>query len=116
MTVRATKFTPEVLLTVPRRSAGVPNADGSRVLYTISAYSFAEHSKASEIRVLDVATRRSTLITDSDGASEPTWLGDDHVLILTPGDKGSTKVKVGQVENFKKRSVIPNRSLYIPST
>ena len=116
MTVRATKFTPEVLLSAPRRSAGVPNADGSRVLYTISTYSFAKHSKTSEIRVLDVATQRSTLITDSDGASEPNWLGDDHVLILAPGDKGFTKVKVGQVENFKKRSVIPNRSLYIPST
>ncbi|OCL01809.1 dipeptidyl-peptidase-like protein V precursor [Glonium stellatum] len=104
MTVRATKFTPEVLLSAPRRSAGVPNADGSRVLYTISTYSFAEHSKASEIRVLDVATQRSTLVTDLDGASEPNWLGDDHVLVLVPGDKGSTKVRVGQAENFKKSS------------
>ncbi|OCK81023.1 dipeptidyl-peptidase-like protein V precursor [Lepidopterella palustris CBS 459.81] len=101
MTVRARKFTPEVLLSAPRRSAGVPNADGSRVLYTVSTYSFAEHSKTSEIRVLDVGTQRSALVTDLEGASEPNWLDDGHILILAPGHDGATLVKVGHVDNFK---------------
>ena len=37
MTIRAAKFTPEVLLSAPRRSAGSPNSSGKLVLYTVSA-------------------------------------------------------------------------------
>lgn len=36
MTIQAAKFTPEVLLSAPRRSPGVPNATGELVLYTVS--------------------------------------------------------------------------------
>jgi hypothetical protein len=36
MTIQAEKFTPEVLLSAPRRSPGVPNATGELVLYTVS--------------------------------------------------------------------------------
>jgi hypothetical protein len=36
MTIQATKFTPEVLLSAPRRSAGIPNSTGEKVLYTVS--------------------------------------------------------------------------------
>lgn len=35
MTVHATRFTPEVLLSAPRRSSGVPNSTGKLVLYTV---------------------------------------------------------------------------------
>lgn len=36
MTIQAAKFTPEILLSAPRRSPGVPNATGELVLYTVS--------------------------------------------------------------------------------
>jgi hypothetical protein len=36
MTIQAEKFTPEVLLSAPRRSPGVPNSTGELVLYTVS--------------------------------------------------------------------------------
>jgi hypothetical protein len=36
MTLTATKFTPEVMLSAPRRSAGVPNPSGKLALYTVS--------------------------------------------------------------------------------
>lgn len=36
MTIRAAQFTPEVLLSAPRRSAGSPNSTGKLVLYTVS--------------------------------------------------------------------------------
>lgn len=36
MTLTATKFTPEVLLTAPRRSPAVPNAKGTKALFTVS--------------------------------------------------------------------------------
>lgn len=36
MTIRAAKFTPEVLLSAPRRSPGSPNSTGKLVLHTVS--------------------------------------------------------------------------------
>ncbi|KAF2199645.1 hypothetical protein GQ43DRAFT_482295 [Delitschia confertaspora ATCC 74209] len=105
MTVRAVKFTPEVLLSAPRRSAGIPNSDGSKILYSISTYSFAEHSKKTEIRFLDVETQETTLVTNDDSASEPTWLGDDHILLLFSGSGGTTTVKIGKTgSGFKESS------------
>lgn len=91
MTVRANKFTPEVLLTAPRRSAAVPNSDGSLALFSVSTYSFESHSKKSEIRVLEVATGHSKVLCSDSGASEPVWLGDKNlVLWLKGGEKGTT--------------------------
>lgn len=34
MTITAAKFTPEVLLSAPRRSSAVPNPSGTQALYT----------------------------------------------------------------------------------
>lgn len=81
----------------------MPNADGTRVLYTVSTYSFASHSRTSEVRVLDVTTQQSRLVTDVEGAGEPNWLEDNYILLLVPGDKGVTKVLVGDVDDFKDR-------------
>ena len=36
MTITATKFTPEVLLSAPRRSAASPNPTGTSALYMVS--------------------------------------------------------------------------------
>lgn len=104
MTIRANKFTPEVLLSAPRRSEGNPNSNGTKVLYGTSTYSFEEHAKTSEIRVLDVKSGETSLITDSDGASEPQWLDDETVLVLTEEDK-ATHVKVGPAKGFSNRYV-----------
>jgi hypothetical protein len=38
MTRQATRFTPEVLISAPRRSTGVPNSTGELVLYTVSQF------------------------------------------------------------------------------
>ncbi|GAB7354746.1 hypothetical protein MBLNU459_g5156t1 [Dothideomycetes sp. NU459] len=108
MTVRANMFTPEVLLSAPRRSAGVPNPDGSAVLYTTSTYSFDSHSKTTELRWLDVKTKESTLVTDEGGVSEPVWLpGDnDSFVCLKSGDKGSTDIVVGSVKSEWKSAYV----------
>lgn len=105
MTIKAAKFTPEVLLSAPRRSAGVPNADASKVLYTVSTYSFADHSSTAEVRVLDVASGESTVVTDNGDASEPTWLDGDNILLLLPGANGTTDVLVGPYDDFANRLV-----------
>lgn len=92
-TLHAPKFTPEVLLSAPRRSAAIPNSSGTHALYSVSTYSFESHSKSSELRLLDISTGHSTLITNNSKASEPTWLGDsDHVLFLQGGENGSTSL------------------------
>ncbi|KAF2750644.1 dipeptidyl-peptidase 5 precursor [Sporormia fimetaria CBS 119925] len=97
MTVRARKFTPEVMLSAPRRSAGIPNHDASSVLYTVSTYCFQKHEKTSEVRVLDVKSQKSVLVTADAGASNPRWLGEDgEVVMLVGGEDGCTKVVVGK--------------------
>lgn len=102
MTIRASKFTPEVLLEAPRRSGGVPNSDASKVIYAVSTYSFSEHSKKSEIRVLDAASQQTSLVTDDASFSEPSWLDDETVLLMKSNDDGTTKMVVGSPYNFEK--------------
>jgi hypothetical protein len=103
MTIKATKFTPDVLLSAPRRTSGVPNADASQILYKVNTYSFAEHAWTREIRVLTHKSNGSSLVTNVEGASDPVWVGEDgDVLVLVPGEKGSTDFVVGKVGDFNK--------------
>jgi hypothetical protein len=103
MTIKAAKFTPDVLLSAPRKTGGVPNSDASLILFKVSTYSFADHKWTREIRVLSAKTNESTLVTGIDGADEPTWIGDDgDILLLVPGEKGSTNFVVGKFDDFDK--------------
>jgi hypothetical protein len=111
MTIRASKFTPEVLLAAPRRSEGIPNSDASKILYTVGAYSFSEHAKTSEVRVLDVASQQSRLVTDDKSVSEVAWLDDETILLLKSNEDGTTTVVVGFPDSFEKRSVMISRIL-----
>ena len=99
MTIRASHLTPEVMLSAPRRSPGIPNSDGSKVLYSVSQYSFAKHSQNKEIRILDTKTQETSLVTDANVAGIA-WLGDDTILLLTSGAKGVTHVKFGNPVAF----------------
>jgi len=100
MTIRAKKFTPEVLLSAPRRSAAVPNADGTLALFTVSTYSFQSHTKSAEIRILDIQNGQTKLLSSDSNASEPTWLGDKNlVLWLKGGEKGTTSLILADADN-----------------
>jgi hypothetical protein len=104
MTIRVHKFTPEVLLSAPRRSAAIPNPDGTLAIYTVSTYSFDSHSKTSEIRVLDIKTSQSKVLSSDTGASEPTWLLEKNlVLWLKGGEKGSTHLVLADAENLENK-------------
>lgn len=105
MTIRATRFNPEVLLSVARRSHGVPNAKGTLVLFTVSSYSFTDHKHTTEVRVLDLLSNESTLVSAAEGAGQPNWLDGDEVLLLIPGEKGVTNVVVGKADAFEKTLV-----------
>ncbi|KAM0286965.1 hypothetical protein ACHAQH_000649 [Verticillium albo-atrum] len=95
MTIQASKFTPEVLLSAPRRSSAVPNPSGNKALYTVSSYSFQKHNKTSQIRVIDVHSGHSTLLYEDSSYSEPTWISDKDILFFKSGDKGSTSLMLG---------------------
>ncbi|KAG9912542.1 alpha/beta-hydrolase, partial [Aureobasidium melanogenum] len=101
MTVKAHKFTPEVLLSAPRRSAGVPNGDGSSVLYTTSTYSFDSHTKTVELRSLDTKSNESTLLVQENSISEPVWLpGQKDVFACLKGeDKGKTSILIATTKS-----------------
>jgi hypothetical protein len=100
MTVKAAKFTPEVMLAAPRRSTGVPNGDGSRVLYTVSTYSFSDHKSKGEVRLYNVDSNESSLVTDVEGASEPNWIDYEQAILLVAGKNGSTDVVIGNPDRF----------------
>ncbi|KIW19605.1 hypothetical protein PV08_00178 [Exophiala spinifera] len=90
MTVRKL-YTPEVLLSAPRRSAAIPSPDGKLAVYTQSTYSFDSHSRTNEICVLDLTTAQSVCISKDPKASEPRWTGTGHELVwLKECDNGNT--------------------------
>jgi dipeptidyl aminopeptidase/acylaminoacyl peptidase len=101
MTIKASQFTPQVLLSAPRRSAGVPNANGSHVLFTVNSYSFESHSKTNELRVLSTKTNESTLLLEQavDGLN---WLNEDAFVWLRGKEGGETEVCVGSVSEALK--------------
>ncbi|KAI0594437.1 prolyl oligopeptidase [Biscogniauxia sp. FL1348] len=90
MTIITSKFTPEVLLSAPRRSAGVPNRTGKLALYTVSQYSFDTHSRSYSIRALDIATGHTTLLYDNPSYTEPTWINDSEFVFIKTDDAASS--------------------------
>jgi len=95
-----------VLLSAPRRSSASPNFAGDLAVYTVSTYSFETHKKTLEIKVLDVSTGQSTLITNEEKASEPNWVGHGNELLwLKSGEKGVTHVIFGSADEAGKSYV-----------
>lgn len=98
--------THRVLLSAPRRSSASPNSAGNLAVYTVSTYSFESHKKTTEIKVLDIATGQSNLITNEEKTSEPHWLGyGKELLWLQSTEKGATKLVVGSVDEVGKTYV-----------
>ncbi|KAI2784822.1 dipeptidyl peptidase [Daldinia loculata] len=86
MTVMATKFTPEVLLSAPRRSSAVPNSTGTLALFAVSQYSFETHSKDYAIKVLDIKSHQSTQLFDNSTLTEPTWISETEFIFVKNDD------------------------------
>ncbi|KAJ5899859.1 Helicase C-terminal [Penicillium taxi] len=111
MAIRQVKFTPEVLLSAPRRSSATPNASGTLAVYTQTSYSFESHSKSNEIRVVDIESGRSALVTNDLSASNPQWLGGGNQLVwLKTKSNGNTSFIVGDalaVDNTYTAGTVP---------
>lgn len=103
MLVQHPKFHPEAMLSAPRRSAGIPNHDGTSILYSITSYSFGKHEQSSEIRVLDVKTFESSLLDDDKESSSPVWIDSKTIALLRATESETTELIIGNVENFKDR-------------
>ncbi|CAG8975482.1 hypothetical protein HYALB_00004800, partial [Hymenoscyphus albidus] len=103
MTVVVTKrFTPEVLLAAPRRSAATPNPAGTLALFSVSSYSFESHKKSNELRVLDVKTGQTHLLCNDLGASDPTWVGVANLALWLKGAaKGTTELYLANVDRLE---------------
>ncbi|KAI3342602.1 prolyl oligopeptidase [Ustulina deusta] len=82
MTITATKFTPEVLLSAPRRSPAIPNRTGKLALYTVSQYSFETHSKKYSVKLLDISSGHSTELFNNPAYREPTWVSEDEFIFV----------------------------------
>lgn len=82
----------------------------------VSSYSFEDHKKSSQIRVLDVSSGESSPLIEEPGASEPVWLGDDEVLYLKAGGNGSTSLVVRQLGSAEASSYVllgPERGMVL---
>lgn len=89
------KFTPEAMLGAPRRSPAVPNHDGTLALYTVSTYDFAEGKKTTELKVTNIQTGDSRVLSSGDSIVEALWLpGRNEVICLVKADKGVTRLVV----------------------
>ena len=98
--IAADKFTPEILLSAPRRSSASLNNAGTLAVYTVSTYSFELHKKTSEIKVLDISGGTQSLVTNAEGTSEPNWLGGGNELLWlkSSGENGHTQLVVGSAD------------------
>ncbi|KAM5457597.1 hypothetical protein MaudCBS49596_000794 [Microsporum audouinii] len=96
MTVRKTKFDPEVLLSAPRRSACIPNPAGTLIAYTQSTYSFESHSSHTELIILDLASKDTIVLTNSYSGT-PQWLDNSQLMWLKEENNGNTSFMVADV-------------------
>lgn len=106
MVIKAKSFTPEVLLSAPRRGPAIPNHDGTLALYSVSTYSFDDHEETKEIWILDIKTGSSTLFTNDSEAHDAQWLGDgtNAIIWLQSGPKGITSLMIGDGDEPSKAS------------
>jgi hypothetical protein len=92
------KFTPEAMLSLPRRGTAEPNAAGTLALYSSSTWNFTTHKRSHELYVMDIKTGHPWLFTNA-SIGEAHWLGDQNEIVwLVYGDDGSTSFVVGDAK------------------
>lgn len=91
-----TNFTPEEMLSAPRRGTALPNSDGTLALYTLSTHSFETHSNSRGLYVMDLSNGSTWLFSNSSAIGEATWLGSGATILWTVSeDDGTTSLLVG---------------------
>ncbi|KAL3423113.1 oligopeptidase family protein [Phlyctema vagabunda] len=96
MTIRThAKFSPELLITAPRRSPAVPSPDGRYALYTVSTYSLDTHTETKEVKVLEFEKKDTRLFSDDSDILSPQWLVKNQILWLKKKSGGETELWIG---------------------
>ena len=72
----------------------------------VSTYSFESHSKTSQIRIHDIKTGQSSLVFEDSSYSEPTWIGESHIVFFKSGEKDSTSLLHADVSKSSSRCVV----------
>ncbi|KAG0633016.1 Alpha/Beta hydrolase protein [Tuber brumale] len=76
------KFTPEDLLSAPRRGEAVPNRSGSLATFHLSSYSFDTHSSSSSWNLLNLGNGDTTILFSDPTVQEVVWLDDESLLYI----------------------------------
>ncbi|KAA8903590.1 secreted dipeptidyl peptidase [Sphaerosporella brunnea] len=95
-------FTPEKLISAPRRGDALPNPSGKLALYSTSAYSFETHSRSSWYNLLDISSGKSSILTNDSAVGEIVWV-DDKTLLYTNGTTdvpGAIELWITTIDNF----------------
>lgn len=91
-----TLFTPEAMLSAPRRGSAIPNAEGTLAIYTSSTYNFTTHKRKYSLSVLDLSNGTSWLFSNSSAVSNALWLGNGTTILwLVSEDDGSSSFNIG---------------------
>jgi dipeptidyl aminopeptidase/acylaminoacyl peptidase len=105
------QFTPEKLLSAPRRGAASPSGDGSVALLSVSQYDFSDQSRSSSWSLLDL---KSGDIKDSglnvSEVNEAVWLpGSDTGIVYINGTNeeipGGVTIWIGDVSDPSKNTL-----------
>ncbi|KAA8650437.1 hypothetical protein EYZ11_000863 [Aspergillus tanneri] len=101
----ALAFTPEQLISAPRRSEAVPNPAGKLAVFSASQYSFDAHKGHKSWNLLDIKSGDIKLLTNDSNVSEIAWLGTDDKTVLyinsTNADiPGGVELWVSDISNF----------------
>ncbi|TVY81913.1 Dipeptidyl-peptidase [Lachnellula suecica] len=93
-----TTFTPEAMLSAPRRGSALPNSEGTLALYTSTVWNFTTHTRKYALSVMDLSNGSSYLFSNSSVVSNAQWLGNGTTILwLASEDDGSTSFAVGDV-------------------
>lgn len=106
MTLKATRFTPKILLGSPRRGNAVPNSDASIILYSSSRYDFTRHEEISWIEALDVKSGTTKVVDSNKQSKHPVWIDDQAVAVVRSTEGGETDVVISESGCFDDRSVL----------
>ncbi|KAF7519151.1 hypothetical protein G7054_g13179 [Neopestalotiopsis clavispora] len=105
-------FTPELLISTPRRGPAVPNSDGSLALFSQSAHAIGGKTTKGYFLLNIESGSTDQLITD-ESATNAVWLGHDNhtvlflsreengiTLIMTvdASDRSAAATKIGQID------------------
>jgi len=106
------KFTPEILISAPRRAPAVPNRDGTLALFSQSTHTIGEEKTLKEVRVMKVESGESQQLTADEKVHDFVWLPADggastptSVVWLKKGDEGVTLIEMADAANPSKPAV-----------